>query len=206
MDRLRRTPLGLVQRQPLERRLPAAFTLVEMLATVAMLVILLGLSVSLARHVRDRSAQAMTIDVLRQLDQLATRYAARHNGNMPPVTLFPPPQAVSAGRVSPEGPIALDPPRADLQLLRRTADRNNREFVAALRSDVGSDLQPLAGLPASLYDQAALRDAWGSPIVFMPTSHPWVGTARRDKTYFFFSAGPDRDYLTRDDNLYSYEE
>ena len=64
----------------------------------------------------------------------------------------------------------------------------------------------LSEFPVSVYDDSGLRDAWGSPIVFMPAKHPWVGTAPRDKVYFFFSAGPDRDYLTRDDNLYSYEE
>ena len=63
----------------------------------------------------------------------------------------------------------------------------------------------LGDVPVSMYDETTLRDAWGSPIVFMPAKHPWVGTAPQDR-FFFFSAGPDRRYLTQDDNLYSYEE
>ena len=61
-------------------------------------------------------------------------------------------------------------------------------------------------MPASVFNGVQLRDAWGSPIVFMPTKHPWVGTAPRTRSAFFFSAGPDRQYLTQDDNLYSYED
>ena len=39
----------------------------------------------------------------------------------------------------------------------------------------------------------------------MPSKHPLVGTAPNDR-FFFFSAGPDRLYLTQGDNLYSYED
>jgi hypothetical protein len=35
--------------------------------------------------------------------------------------------------------------------------------------------------------------------------HPSVGMAP-DNRFFLFSAGPDRRYLTRDDNLYSYDQ
>ena len=38
----------------------------------------------------------------------------------------------------------------------------------------------------------------------MPAFHPAVGTAPGNH-YFFVSAGPDGHFLTRDDNLYSYE-
>ncbi len=186
-------------------RHPDAFTLVEMLATVALLVILLGLSVSLARHVREQSAQAVTTDLLRKLDHLATRYATRHNGGLPPVAPFPPPEATAAARVGPDAPIAMEAPRADRQILLRAALDNNRDAVVALRADLGKDDRPLAELPVSIHDGTHVRDAWGTPVVFMPQKHPWVGTARRDKSYFFFSAGPDRDFLTRGDNLYSYE-
>ncbi|HEX8914640.1 MAG TPA: type II secretion system protein [Humisphaera sp.] len=189
---------------PAPRR-PAGFTLVEMLATVALLVILLGLSVSLARHVRERSAQAVTTDLLRRLDALATRYAAGHGNAPPAVAPFPPPEATANARVGPDAPIAMEAPQADRQLLLRAALNNNRDVVAALRAGLGKDDRDLAELPVSISDGTHVRDAWGSPVVFMPQKHPWVGTAPRDKSYFFFSAGPDRDYLTRGDNLYSYE-
>src|SRR3954468_24455688 len=54
-----------------------AFTLIEMLTTVAVLVIVLGLMVSLARDVRTRSADRLTKDLLRRLDELVRQYQAR---------------------------------------------------------------------------------------------------------------------------------
>src|SRR5436853_6587535 len=51
------------------------FTLIEMLTTVAVLIIVLGLMVSLARYVRDASAQAVSKALLRQLDHLMAQYA-----------------------------------------------------------------------------------------------------------------------------------
>lgn len=207
----------------------AGYTLVEMLTTVAVLVIVLGLMVGLARHVRERSAQALTKAVLRQLDGMMTRYADRHEQAVPAVAAFPPSEVVAAAAAPassedarPAPPLVMaspsaaatnqvfapsEPPRADRQVLRRAALANSRDFVAALKAEPAAMAdRPLSGLPVSVYDESHLRDAWGTPIVFMPAKHPWVGTAPRDKAYFFFSAGPDRDYLTRDDNLYSYEE
>src|SRR5687768_11504765 len=67
-----------------------AFTLLEMLTTVAVLVIVLGLMVSLARHVRERAAVALTKDLIRRLDALMDRYTDRHEGRMPEVASFPP--------------------------------------------------------------------------------------------------------------------
>ena len=40
--------------------------------------------------------------------------------------------------------------------------------------------------------------------MYMPHMHPLIGMPFGD-VHFFFSAGPDRKFLTRDDNLYSYE-
>jgi type IV pilus assembly protein PilC len=59
-------------------------------------------------------------------------------------------------------------------------------------------------MPMIYYDEVRVRDAWGSPIVFMTHMHPAIGMT--SKGWFFFSAGPDRQYLTRDDNLYSYDQ
>ncbi len=172
-----------------------------MLTTVAVLIIVLGLMVSLARNVRDRSAQQLTRDLLRQLAVLVEEYAVRNDRQLPRVDAIIPVQT------------ADKPEEAQLASL---ADRNNKQFVAALRPELikldkrtlgGSD-SLLGQLPLAVYDGVTLRDAWGSAIVFMPTQHHWIGLApksRPGQTYFFFSAGPDRRYLTRDDNLYSYE-
>src|SRR4051812_42696301 len=61
------------------------FTLIEMLTTVAVLIIVLGLMVSLARHVRDQSAQQLTRQTLKQLDALMSDYMKNNNGDVPPV-------------------------------------------------------------------------------------------------------------------------
>src|SRR5947199_7500760 len=65
---------------------PRGFTLVEMLATVAALVILLGLMVSLARDVRRRSATELTNEILTRLDNLMEQYASKNAGHFPSVT------------------------------------------------------------------------------------------------------------------------
>lgn len=65
------------------------FTLIEMLTTVAILVIVFGLLVNLAHHVRERSAVALTQNLVRQLDGMMSAYVARH-GQPPAVPPFPP--------------------------------------------------------------------------------------------------------------------
>src|SRR5215203_6362133 len=66
-----------------QRRTRSAFTLVEMLTTVAVLVIVLGLMTSLARDVRTRSAERLTKDVLHRLDLLVAQYRQRSLKNIP---------------------------------------------------------------------------------------------------------------------------
>src|SRR5438067_12261011 len=80
------------------------YTLIEMLTTVAVLVIVLGLMVSLARHVRERAAVALTKDLLRRLDQAVAQYAARHDVKLPPVSPFPPPSLLAAAATDPAAP------------------------------------------------------------------------------------------------------
>src|SRR3954453_11239648 len=80
----------------------SAFTLIEMLTTVAALIIVLGLMVSLARYVRDRSAQQLTRDTLRQLERLMGEYVD-HNGRLPAVDPILPAEL---------GALALAPPSA----------------------------------------------------------------------------------------------
>ena len=57
-----------------------------MLTTVAVLVIVLGLMVSLARDVRNRSAERVTKDLLAKLDRMMAQYADRHAQQLPAVT------------------------------------------------------------------------------------------------------------------------
>ncbi|WP_428937566.1 hypothetical protein [Fontivita pretiosa] len=169
-----------------------------MLTTVAVLIIVLGLMVSLARDVRRRSAEQLTRSLLQRLEAALEQYFKNNSGQLPPVE-----------------PLFADRAVPDLAGLEDAGRRNNRQLVAILKMDarlrardVGSGVDPFQDLPISVYDHYSIRDAWGSPIVFMPGQHPLIGMAPskmgQDQA-FFFSAGPDRNYLTRDDNLYSYE-
>lgn len=160
------------------------FTLTEMLATVCVLVILLGMMVSLARYVRERSAQELTRDLLVRLDAVMARYRQRNQGQLPPVPVLA--------------------PEVDEPAVQRYAAANNLQFVRAIRTQLGTSDSALAALPLYVYDERSIRDTWGSPVLFLPRQHPAVGMAPGDR-FFFVSAGPDREFLTRDDNLYSYE-
>jgi len=164
------------------------YTLVEMLTTVAILVIFLGLMVSLARRVRAQSAELVTKEVLVKLDRLMAQYIAHNNKKLPAVQPF-----LTADQPVPQDEAAL----------RRLATANNKDFVRVLRSQP-TLARAFEAFPVRLYDEVTLHDDWGNPIVFMPSKHKDIGTALRDR-YFFFSAGSDGKYLTRDDNLYSYE-
>lgn len=157
-----------------------------MLVTVAILIIILGLMVSLARHVREESARQLTKDVLRRMDDAMSQYLKLDGNKIPEVPAFIP------------GPDV--PPE---HVLQQNALKNNHAVVQLLQTRRLLDGR-FDDLSISYYDAAAVRDAWGSPIVFMPADHPAVGMAA--KGWFFFSGGPDRRFLTRDDNLYSYEE
>ena len=163
-----------------------------MLTTVAVLIIVLGLMVSLARYVRNAMAVEVTKDLLHRIDAMMQQYSARHGNAVPAIAPFLP-----ANLPAQQLPDEL--------ILRQNAEENNRSFVALLRSEGLLNDESFGGLPQSIYNDAMLRDAWGSPIVFMPAMHPGIGMAPQDKP-FFFSAGPDGRYLTQENNLYSYEK
>ena len=158
-----------------------------MLTIVALLIIILGLMVNIARDVRQSSATHLTLRLLANLDLSMQHYLARHN-QVPHVAPIVPP----------------DRSLPDEEPLLRAARKNNEDVIRALRSEGLLVTQMFGELPISIYDERSLRDAWGVPIVFVPHRHPQIGMAPQDAP-FFFSAGPDRRFRTRDDNLYSYE-
>ena len=182
-------------RFPLQRR--RGYTLIETFVTIGLLIIVLGLMVSLARYVRNRSAKELTKAELRRLALLMDDYIQSNNGHPPivPAVLAP-------------GPGPYD----DEDAVKRNALLNNMAFVRLLRqqnqwsaSPGGKLTNVIEGLPVGSFDEVTLHDAWGGLIIFMPAQHPAIGMAPADKP-FFCSPGPDRKFLTRDDNLYSYEE
>lgn len=166
------------------------FTLLEMLTTVAALTIVLGLMVSLARYVRHELAVEASKSLLRQLDVMLQQYMEHNAGRPPHLVPF-----LASDR------FALP----DEDALLRMAEDHNRSLVSFLRHEHLLREDALGGLPQSSFTDAMIRDAWGSPIILMPSQRPGIGMAPQDKP-FFFSAGPDRKYLTTEDNLYSYED
>ena len=161
-----------------------AFTLVEMLTTVALLIIILGLMVSLARYVRRRSAEDLTRRILVNLQLAMAEYRREHG---------------KPDLASPVDPQA----NLDENALFTVAEENNRQIVRFFRADKTLSDKAFKDLPLSIFDSATVRDAWGMPIVYMPNMHRQIGQSPGE--WFFFSAGPDRQYLTRVDNQYSYE-
>lgn len=202
-------------------RLVGGYTLIELFVTIAVLIIVLGLMVDLSNRVRRNSSDELTRQLLRQLTALMDDYLARDGGQLPPVSPFIASDG-SGGAAGGAGVVVAAvriPTEAELQV---SAVRNNADFVRVLRGGLGVAPPPVgsdaahpatggaavglfAGLPLSLYDELTVHDPWGSPIVFMPHQNPLIGLAPGDR-FFFFSAGPDRQYLTRRDNLYSYED
>jgi len=170
------------------RRSPLAFTLIEMLTAVALLVIVLGLMVSLARYVRSHSATQLTRDLLSQLEEAKAHYVTDNKAGQAKLARV---QVLCDTEDLP-----------DEKTLLRLAEVNNRQFVGALRDELTGKFW--WELPGTIYDRQMLRDAWGTPIVLMPKKHSAIGMAPGDAP-FFLSAGPDRQFRTREDNLYSYE-
>jgi len=166
-----------------------------MLTTVAVLIILLGLMVDLAGYVRNRSANDLTRQVLAQLDQAMAQYTKLLP--IDPATDKPVAPNIDAFTVGTE--LSEDEPT-----LLKNARQNNRDAIAALAAAGLLQADLFGKLPPGIYDGTSLNDAWDTPIVFMPASHSKIGMAPSGAG-FFFSAGPDRLYKTREDNLYSYE-
>ena len=167
-----------------------------MLTTVAALVIVLGLMVSLARYERRRSAENFTRDdVLARLDALLARPDIVQNKALQAALADP---SVVTRLVRPS---AREPEELVLQL---NARKNNEEFVKTFKRFIGPKV--FNDIPLSLYNPTAntLVDAWGTPIVFMPAGALTVGITPQSRS-FFMSAGPDRKFASVVDNLYSYE-
>ena len=198
------------------RRSALGFTLIEMLTVVALLIIVLGLMVSLATDVRQQSSERLTKDLLRKLDVLMGQYLDRHK-KLPQVSPFietaagapeakDKPAGGGAAGVGAAIPVRGEDELPDEATLLASAESNNRDFVQLLKSDASGPQPELFGTAGgTTYDEVTLRDAWGTPIVFMPAQHPAIGMALGNKP-FFFSAGPDRKFRTLEDNLYSYEQ
>ena len=136
---------------------------------------------NLATRVRSDALDRRTRAQLRRLSVAVAQYAADHGGQLPAVTPL------------------IDPATAD----RSPAAAEAAVSMAAARNS--ADVRRCLGWPTSAAPaDDPLIDPWGTPIAFMPRQNPLVGMAAGDRP-FFVSAGPDRRFLTRADNRYSYD-
>lgn len=158
------------------------FGAIELLASIAFLVVFLGMMLSLSRYVRADASDRTTRRVLRQMRDLLDQYVQTYHA-IPPAAAFDNSKALREETL----PDAM-------------ADNNGRLVRSLLHVTVGD----ITDQSTQLLSSGTVRDAWGSPLGYMTTMHHQVGMSSGNSP-FLFSAGPDRKYLTRDDNLYSYE-
>src|SRR5687767_15329573 len=112
------------------------FTLVELLTTIAVLVVVFGLMISLANFVRNTSATELTTSLLRKMEEQLAAYSRRAEGKLPVVKLVDPQPGQMEEQVG------------------RMARQNNEELVKALGSTVNLATTAFAELPSSVYDPA----------------------------------------------------
>lgn len=180
--------------------------LIELLALVAFLAIALGLAVSVARHVRSTSAQEATRARLSTLVEVARLYSHDFAGQLPVAEL---PESATTDSAPFRNWVRQQNQRVLESFLRwqgSSATPAGSVTTGGAGADAPGPLQvsdPLP-LPGPRVDASLLVDVWGSPIALMPRSHTRIGLSPGNGP-FFFSAGPDRDYLSLSDNLYSYE-
>ena len=192
----------------------AGFVLVEILLIAAVLWIAIGLLISLSRHVRSRSAESDTARMLWKAHLALSRAQsaqASTDGATGIVSSSTVAEASAVGGLP--KPLGLDELAiASPKTVRQTLDGHNRVLVHALLQSMPDDEAndprsqvAWARLSRSMFDGQTLRDAWGTPVVLARGDDQRLGLApgRRD---YCLSAGPDRNFLTRDDNLYSFEQ
>jgi type II secretory pathway pseudopilin PulG len=169
------------------------YTLVELFLTLIVVMILLGVMINIANRVRDQSAQRATQQILSRLDHLLEQYRKENNGQLPPIS-----------------PVILPGHHLSEETLQSAALANDADLVRYLNLPALARASRLPDDP--LYrnlrntNPPLLEDSWGIPIVFMPHQDPAIGMDPRGDTFFLFSAGPDRLFLTHADNVYSYDE
>lgn len=149
------------------------FTVLELLTTLAFLVVLMGLMVSLARYVRTNAAEQITRRTLAELQNRLDQYYQRLG-------------------FYPVGPDLSE--EVDEKTFGESVQQTEPIWVMALEKGLGETSETIP-----------TRDAWGKTIGYLTHHHPLIGMAPQNRP-FFFSAGPDGHYLTRQDNFYSYEQ
>ncbi|HSI34103.1 MAG: type II secretion system protein [Phycisphaerae bacterium] len=203
------------------------FTLVEILTAVAILAVLMGLSVLGYRHLSAGSKKRSTETAMKALqslmvengvDMLKTDIAAYGNAS----TKLAVPGVLPDDAKAKLADDKVRRTRVALRLL--TGVPANEKHLADLPREMRIDLggktlnenrlaDPNPGLPMPVVD------GWGNPILYVPgvgatgikdapdpllsPDKTTVGTVEVGRSYWM-SAGPDGDYSTGEDNIYSW--
>lgn len=216
----------------MNRKRRSGFTLVEILATIAIIAILAGLLYLGAKHVGQSARSRSTQVTLKNLEGMLADFESS-GGRMEILT----DQYSGLGNreTMPVGPVVDDFANSNASLngangpLKRTQNvmfqlmtlPANKAIINKLSTDVFLK-DPITKLPMS---PPVLLDAWNSPILFAPGrtsttpgNNQWgvAGMVNSVKAPQFFqppdgkgvfvSAGPDTDFSKGDDNLYSFEK
>lgn len=197
-------PLNNTRRHVRPRPGRRAFTLMEMMIAIGVILILLGIGVMGFRALDKNAAQRATQATLDTAAGLLTEYEAT---GKPAATVSGTGGAVAFGDVNTSG--------GD-----RTSAINNSETALRRLQNVPRNKDALAKLPPKAYAnqldgtrRQALADAWGNPIVLVGPNGLTVGISGQSRTEvapggrpFWASGGPDGNLNTGEDNLYSFRK
>jgi len=213
------------------KRKRQGFTLVEILAAVAIIAILVGLLFLGAKRVGASARNRKTQVTLKTLQGLLADFEAG-GGRMDMITnLY---SGNANQEIMPQGVVADDFAASNPSLTAANGPLEHTRFVMLSLSSVPANKAILEKLPPEMFMKdpttklamagPILLDAWNSPILFAPGRPPnaaanakWGASgmtiANQANSVFqppdgkgmFISAGEDTDFSKGDDNLYSYE-
>jgi prepilin-type N-terminal cleavage/methylation domain-containing protein len=198
-----------------------AFTLIELLIVIGVLGILITLGVLGFRQLSTQNKQKVTYTTLANCVSLLKELSSQAG-----VTSFAAGTLAAPGVVTPDNPTVRDAAANDA----RAKFFNVAWQVPALRKSLENFPQDQR-LPSSTPGGAFVpTDAWNNPIIFVPkdgltgvTLPQWdplsnsyirvpfningtsVNVTAPDGRPFFASAGPDGNFTTGEDNVYSFE-
>ncbi len=194
------------------RRAARAFSLIEMMIVISLVILLAAITVVVGRSVIGKAKVDQCRQVLQALDATLTEYQAERGG-IPPfqIRAYLPPSGLNAVEAKTRREVAVYIAQVkgftgiDKQL--GTIDAS---FLVK-REQIYTDLAgyPYAGqVPDD--ERASVRDPWGMEILYI---HPNADNDDAFKLFgrpvnerpYFMSAGPDGEYETLEDNIYSYE-
>lgn len=191
---------------------PRAFSLMEMLIVIALVIVLAGITVVVGRSVTSKAKVDQCRQILQALDATLTEFQAER-GAIPPfqVRAYVAPSGVGSEAARSRREVAVY-----IQQVKGYSgiDKQLGTIDASFLVERDQIYTDLAGYPYAGRvlddDRASVRDPWGMEILYI---HPnednevafkLFGEPVNDRPYFM-SAGPDGEYETLEDNIYSYE-